>query len=146
MRISVHPSAVRQTSTRDNLIRFTLGGAITVAAALVAKRYGPAIGGLFLAFPAIFPAGATLIQKKEKQKMERAGSKGQRRALFAVALDARGTEFGCIALMAFAVVLWPLLRHQSLIGGLALATVTWVVTAVSIWWIHRPVRRWISRR
>ena len=33
-----------------------------------AKRYGPGVAGLFLAFPAIFPAGATLIEKHEKEK------------------------------------------------------------------------------
>jgi hypothetical protein len=29
---------------------------------------GPRVGGLFLAFPAIFPASATLVEKHEKQK------------------------------------------------------------------------------
>jgi hypothetical protein len=30
---------------------------------LIAARFGPVVGGLFLAFPAIFPASATLIEK-----------------------------------------------------------------------------------
>ena len=37
------------------------------------QRWGPGIGGLFLAFPAIFPASATLVEKHEKQKKNRAG-------------------------------------------------------------------------
>jgi hypothetical protein len=40
-------------------LRQTLGGAMTVIAGLIAARSGPVIGGLFLAFPAIFPASAT---------------------------------------------------------------------------------------
>ncbi len=42
-------------------MRFLFGGACTVAAYLVAKHFGPAVGGLFLAFPAILPASASLI-------------------------------------------------------------------------------------
>lgn len=51
-----------------NLIR--PGCLITVATGMIAKKYGPGIGGLFLAFPAILPASATLIEKHEKQKEE----------------------------------------------------------------------------
>jgi hypothetical protein len=40
-----------------------LGGVVTVVAGLLAKHYGPVFGGLFLAFPAIFPASATLVDK-----------------------------------------------------------------------------------
>ncbi len=54
----------------DYAIRFLFGGLITVAAGIIAKRFGPGIGGLFLAFPAIFPASATLIEKHEKEKKE----------------------------------------------------------------------------
>jgi Protein of unknown function (DUF3147) len=49
-------------------VRFLFGGICTVGAGLIARRYGPGIGGLFLAFPAIFPASATLIQTHEKEK------------------------------------------------------------------------------
>jgi hypothetical protein len=40
---------------------------------LIAKRFGPGIAGLFLAFPAIFSASATLIEKHEKLKKQSAG-------------------------------------------------------------------------
>jgi len=36
---------------------------MTVIAGLIAFRFGPVVGGLFLAFPAIFPASATLIER-----------------------------------------------------------------------------------
>ena len=38
---------------------FFFGGLITAVAGVIAQRFGPIIGGLFLAFPAIFPASAT---------------------------------------------------------------------------------------
>jgi hypothetical protein len=37
-----------------------MGGLVTVITGIVAKNWGPVIGGLFLAFPAIFPASATI--------------------------------------------------------------------------------------
>jgi hypothetical protein len=33
----------------------------------------PVVGGLFLAFPAIFPASATLIEKHVRERKEKAG-------------------------------------------------------------------------
>ena len=63
----------------NNVVRFVFGGAITVGAGLLARKFGPAVGGLFLAFPAIFPASATLIEKHEREKKERKGSTGERR-------------------------------------------------------------------
>jgi hypothetical protein len=41
---------------------------MTAAADIVAKEFGPTVGGLLLAFPAIFPAGATLVDKHEKKR------------------------------------------------------------------------------
>ncbi|GIO61419.1 hypothetical protein BK138_09695 [Paenibacillus rhizosphaerae] len=38
------------------LLRFLLGGAAVVAASLIAKRAGGAVGGIFAAFPAVFLA------------------------------------------------------------------------------------------
>ena len=54
---------------------------MTVAAGLIAARFGPVIGGLFLAFPAIFPASATLIEKHVRERKEKAGLPGLRLAL-----------------------------------------------------------------
>src|ERR1700685_3371964 len=51
-------STFRETRWYEYAARFFFGGLITAAAGIVAKKLGPAIGGLFLAFPAIFPAGA----------------------------------------------------------------------------------------
>jgi hypothetical protein len=66
MRISVNLSALRKTKWYEYAIRFVFGGAITAFAGVVAKEYGPVLGGLFLAFPAIFPASATLLERHER--------------------------------------------------------------------------------
>jgi len=52
---------------------------VTAVAGIIANKFGPAIGGLFLAFPAIFPASATLIEKHEKEKKEKQGFEGATR-------------------------------------------------------------------
>jgi hypothetical protein len=62
---------IKDTKPGELALRFLFGGACTVAAGLIARRYGPGIGALFLAFPAIFPAGLTLIQAHEKEKKAR---------------------------------------------------------------------------
>jgi hypothetical protein len=61
MQISFDFSASQQTKWHDYAVRFLFGGLVTVIAGLLAKHGGPIFGGLFLAFPAIFPASATLI-------------------------------------------------------------------------------------
>jgi hypothetical protein len=76
MQIKVDPSVIGQTRWHEYAIRFLFGGLITAIAGIIAKKFGPAIGGLFLAFPAIFPASATLIEKHEKQKKEEKGLRG----------------------------------------------------------------------
>jgi hypothetical protein len=57
------------------LLRFVFGGLVAAAAGLIIHRYGLAIGGLFLAFPATFRPAHT-GEKHEKQKKKRAGLQG----------------------------------------------------------------------
>jgi hypothetical protein len=68
LRVQVNLVALGRSKWYEYTVRFAFGAAVTVLAGLIAKRYGPAIGGLFLAFPAIFPATATLLEKHEKQE------------------------------------------------------------------------------
>jgi hypothetical protein len=114
-------------------MRFLFGGVCTVAAYLIAKHFGPAVGGLFLAFPAIFPASASLIEKHEKKDKATVGSDGTERGRVAAGLDAAGTAMGCIGLMGFALVVWRALAMQR--GGMVLAEacLAWLVLAVSAW-------------
>src|SRR5881398_2408468 len=85
-------------------LRFLFGGLIPAVAGIIAKKFGPGVGGLFLAFPAIFPASATLIEKHEKQKKESEGLRGTERAREAVSVDAAGAAMGSIGLLVFALV------------------------------------------
>jgi hypothetical protein len=54
----------------------------------IAHRWGPATGGLFLAFPAIFPANATLVKRHEQRKKKRAASHASFAGAKQPALDA----------------------------------------------------------
>jgi hypothetical protein len=101
MIVRLNPSALRQTSWYEYLIRFAIGGAMTVVAGLIASRFGPVVGGLFLAFPAIFPASATLIERHTRERKEKAGLSGARRGKEAAALDAAGATLGSFGLAGF---------------------------------------------
>src|SRR4051812_9581197 len=102
MQIKIHADTLKQTRWYECAIRFCLGGAITVVAGLMAKKFGPAIGGLFLAFPAIFPASATLVERHEAEKKAREGMHGEERGRDAAALDAAGAAMGSIGMLVFA--------------------------------------------
>ncbi len=56
MLVKVDFSKVNELDYRQYAIRFALGGLIPAIAGILAGKFGPAVGGLFLAFPAIFPA------------------------------------------------------------------------------------------
>jgi hypothetical protein len=128
--------ALRETRWYEYLIRFMLGGCMTVVAGLIASRFGPVIGGLFLAFPAIFPASATLVEKHARERKERAGLRGSKRGKDAAALDARGATLGSLGLASFACTVWLLIERSS---GLALfvATLVWLVVATGAWFALR---------
>src|ERR1700761_5090297 len=106
MVIKIDLASLRRTKWHDYLVRFLLGGAVTVITGLIAKRFGPVVGGLFLAFPAIFPASATLLDRDQREKKRNAGIAVTLRGRLAVALDARGAALGCIALAGFALLVW----------------------------------------
>ena len=68
MKIHANFAALKRTRWYELVLRFFFGALVTVIIGIIAKNFGPTIGGLFLAFPAIFPATATLIEKHEKEK------------------------------------------------------------------------------
>jgi hypothetical protein len=102
---------------------------MTVIAGLIAARFGPVIGGLFLAFPAIFPASATLIEKHVRKRKEKAGLRGARRRKEAAALDAAGAALGSFGLAAFGLVVW-LMIVSSPAWALLLAAASWLGVAM----------------
>jgi hypothetical protein len=71
--------ALKQGTPREYFVRFCLGGAMAVVAGIIADVGGPAVGGLFLAFPAIFAASATLIDKHERERKAQKGLAGVQR-------------------------------------------------------------------
>ncbi len=66
MKVSLHLKELRKTTWSEYVVRFVFGGTISVVAAILAERFGPAFGGLLLASPAIFSASATLMEKHER--------------------------------------------------------------------------------
>ena len=135
--VSVNPSALKRIKFHEYAIRFFLGGAITVAAGVIAKDFGPVVGGLFLAFPAIFPASATLVDKHERRKKMRAGIKDTQRGRKAAALDAFGAAEATIGLAAFALIVWFALPKHSAPMTLIVATIVWFALSLAIWFLRK---------
>jgi hypothetical protein len=139
-------STVRETHWDEYAARFVFGGLVTLVAGLVADRFGPAIGGLFLAFPAIFPASASLIQRQQKEKKQKAGMDGAERGRLAAGIDAAGAAIGTCGLTAFAVTAHLLLQVVPLWLALATAMVTWETVSLVIWFIWRKFRTRLSAK
>jgi hypothetical protein len=140
MTIRLKWSALKQSRWYECLVRFGLGGLATVLAGIVAKRFGPELGGLFLAFPAIFCASATLIEKHERDRKKKIGLEGYRRGTDAAALDAAGAGLGSIGLVVFGLAVWGLALRGGL-TALALASAAWLLTSISLWRLRAKVRR-----
>lgn len=140
MRVSFNFSTLKREKLHEYAIRFLFGGAVTVAAGLIAKEFGPVVGGLFLAFPAIFPASATLLEKHERQKKLRAGIRNTCRGIRAAGLDAFGAAQGSIGLAGFALLVWRLLPRYAAGLTLAGATVLWFLISVTIWYVRKAYK------
>lgn len=144
MRVSLNLSGLSRTRWYEYALRFAFGGLVTALTGIVAKECGPAVGGLFLAFPAIFPASATLVENHEKQKKRRAGAEGVKRGRQAAALDAAGATVGSFGLLAFAVVAWKLVIAVPPWASLSVAIATWLIVSVlswKLWKTRSAVRR-----
>lgn len=130
-------ASIRETRAREYLLRFAFGGAATVLAGLVGKYFGAGWGGLFLAFPAIFPASATLMAAHSKQRMAQIGHDGTQRGRISASIDAVSAALGCVGLAGFGFVLWKLLpQHNALLVILA-ATGAWAVLSVALWEVRK---------
>jgi hypothetical protein len=112
-------AGLKKTKAWEYALRFAFGGLVTMAAGVLADAYGPDIGGLMLAFPAILPASLTLVEYHD----------GREKAVD----DARGARIGSLALALFGGVVW--------LGGqawapplmLAAATLVWIAASVALW-------------
>ena len=137
MLVQTRLSAIKGIKPHEWIIRFAFGGAVCVIAGLIARRYGPVAGGFFLAFPAIFPAGASLVEAHEKQHKARAGYDGANRGRIVAAIDAYGAAIGCVGLAGFAFVFWIWLPRSSPWIVFPLATFVWLTLAVGLWLLRK---------
>jgi hypothetical protein len=149
MRIQVDFSVLGKTTWHEYAMRFLFGGAITVIAGIVAKKYGPVVGGLFLACPAIFPASATLIEKHERERKERLGLHGEIRGIEAAGVDANGSALGSIGLLVFGALVWKLLPEHRVAMVLATSILAWLSVSVMLWHLRKRDHRlftWFHRQ
>lgn len=121
------PGKLRKVAWWEYALRFVLGGAITAITGLIAHRWGPAVGGMFLAFPAILPASLTLVKQHE----------GRRAALE----DARGGRVATIALACFAGVVTITASAWPPVVFLSIATLVWAIVAIAAWRVVLADRR-----
>jgi hypothetical protein len=145
MKISADFSALKKTKWYEYAVRFLLGGSVTVVAGLLAKYYGPVFGGLFLAFPAIFPASATLVDKHERQKKLRAGIKQTRRGRQVAGADAAGAALGSLGLATFAYIIWKLLPVWNVACVFTAAVVAWLCVSCALWWLRKKHWRKLTK-
>jgi hypothetical protein len=117
--IALHPGKLREVNWRELAIRFAFGAAVALVAGVVGMLVGAAAGGLWLAFPAILPAGLTLVEHKEhRRQAER---------------DVRGAILGAVGMVAFAVAVYI---GVPLVGGLVAvlaALLVWVVVTLGLY-------------
>ncbi len=135
MKIGIKPSALKQTRPKDYVMRFVFGGLITAVAGLIAKEYGPVVGGLFLAFPAILPAILTLVEKHEDQKKPGNPKSGT----MDCGVDAAGAAIGSLGLLAFGGTVWKLGPRLPAWEMLPLALLTWLAVSGVCWALRERI-------
>jgi hypothetical protein len=74
MRVSASIAVLCKTRWYEYAIRSVFGGGITLLAGVIAKKFGPVVGGLFLVFQRSFPHCSKNTNARERKKQEsRAG-------------------------------------------------------------------------
>lgn len=137
MFVQARLAAIKGIRPHEWAIRFVFGGGVCLTAGLISKRFGPEIGGLFLAFPAIFPAGASLVEAHERKHKAAVGLDGTMRGRTVAGVDAAGAAMGCIGLVGFALVCWLCLPRLATIAVLLMATLGWFAAAILAWWLRK---------
>jgi len=78
-----------------------------------------------------------LIEKHEKQKKERLGLNGRKRAAEATSADAAGASIGSMALACFALLVWKTIQNHAPWLVLLGATLLWISLSVLLWQIRK---------
>jgi hypothetical protein len=115
-------TGIRSVRPWEYAARFAFGGAVSVATTLVARAYGPLVGGLFLAFPSILPASVTLVKQHD----------GRAKALD----DARGARIGGCGMIAFALVVWVATGRLTPFLVTASGLVAWTLVSIGLWTVR----------
>ena len=139
MHISMDFGKLAMTTRGDYLSRFVFGGLVTVAATLIANRFGPVVGGLFLAFPGILPPGLTLTEKHVVEKKARSGSSGTRFGRAEASVVAAGASSGSLGLIAFGFGLWKSMPVFPLLPSLLIAFGAWLIAGFASWWVRKRI-------
>jgi hypothetical protein len=68
--IEIRVSSLKSTKVHEYAVRFLFGGLCTVAAGLIANRFGPRIGGLLSSLSRDLPRGSYLDRKSLKEAQD----------------------------------------------------------------------------
>ena len=107
-------------------MRFAFGAGVALVAGVVGMRFGPLIGGLFLAFPAVLPASLTLLEKRD--------------GLHKADVDARGAILGSCGMVAFAFAAHLGIRPLGF-AAIAAAWVVWILVSLTLFLLVRAAVR-----
>jgi len=132
-------SSLKEGRWYEYAIRFALGGASTAVASIIADIWGPVTGGLFLSFPAILCASATLVESHERRRKSEHKMRGHRRGTDAAALETAGAALGSIALAIFALAVWRLTPNFGAMS-LAVGSGAWLLVAITLWRLRQHAR------
>ncbi len=139
MRIGINVAKLREGTPTEYIGRFLFGGLVTVAASLIAGRYGPIIGGLFLAFPGIFAPGLSMTEKHAIERKAQGGADGKLFARAEASVEAAGASEGALGLAAFGLTLWKGLPTHPLTLVLPLAGAAWLAVSLLCWWLRKKI-------
>ena len=139
MLIGINVAKLREGKPTEYLTRFLFGGIVTVIATLISTRYGPILGGLFLAFPGIFAPGLSMTETHAIERKAAAGANGILFARAEASVEAAGASIGALGMAAFAIVLWKFLPTHTLALTLPLAGAAWLSVSVTLWWLRKRI-------
>jgi uncharacterized membrane protein (GlpM family) len=117
---------LKEVRAKELLVRFALGGAVSIIAGIISKAVSARFGGMFLAFPAILVASLTFVQDKE----------GTRRA----DRDAIGAVLGGASLVVFAAVGESMFGRHSSVLVLVASLGAWLVSIAVLFAVLAGIR------
>jgi hypothetical protein len=102
------PDEAANTPVREWFVRFAFGAGVSALAGIIFEIWGPKVGGLFLAFPAVLLASFTLVATDEGAHQARE--------------DACGAALGATGSIGLALVVATTARHWPVWATLVTAT------------------------